>query len=279
MDLSIVTVTYNSAKFIKEHLDSLIKNLPPKSEIIIVDNNSADETVSIIEKYKSVRLIKSSENVGFSKGNNKGAKAAKGEYLFFLNPDIKTLNNSVQKLMDYANLTDNVGIVAPQLIKENGGVQASVTNLPNLKNLFLEYLFNKKNVFSEYAPTGNEATKVEAVYGAAMLIKKELFLKIGGFDERYFLFYEDLDLCRKVRKLGYKVIYFPQAKFIHLVGASMGKDGEMPFGVRTIALFFPIKKSGSKYYQIKSGNIYHGLLLATLIRLFSYIAVKLSLTK
>ncbi len=113
MLLSVITVTYNAANFIEDYLQSLKKNLPSDSEVIIVDNNSQDDTVKIIEQFGFVQLIKNDTNLGFSKGNNIGAKKAQGDFLFFLNHDAKVENNGIKILLEYLEKNPEVGIVGP----------------------------------------------------------------------------------------------------------------------------------------------------------------------
>lgn len=278
-ELSIVTVTYNSADFIERYLSSLMKRLPARSEVIIVDNSSSDNTVSIVKKFPKVKLVASPDNLGFSRGCNLGARQSRGQYLFFLNPDTEVLDHSTAQLVNFLKGNPQVGLVAPRLLTPDGKVHRSVINLPTLRGAIREYLLGKKNAYSQYCPPGKRPIEVEAAYGAAMLLSRQDFEAVHGFDERYFLYYEDLDLCRKIRSLGKKIIYFPGAKFVHLLGASMRPGKKLPFGLRTLALFLPIRGSGSQYYQVKSGNIYHGVLIATLLRILSYIAIKLNLTK
>lgn len=273
--LSIVTVTYNSSQFIKKYLDSALRHLPENSEVVIVDNSSSDQTVKIIKQVRLVKLIANQHNLGFSKGNNIGARAAHGEYLLFLNPDIQVVDDSTNKLLEFAQAYPEAGVVAPRLIEPGGSTQASVKKLPTLLGVIKEYWLGQRYAYEQYVPTTDQPIEVEAVYGAAMMIKKELFEKIGSFDERYFLYFEDLDLCRKIGKLGLKIIYYPRATFKHLVGASTSVGEQLPVGLRTLAWFFPNKKSGSRYYQIISENIYHGVLKALLIRLLTWFAIKL----
>lgn len=218
--LLIITVSYNSEEFIEDFIKSVLKYKPQNSELIILDNASVDKTVEIIQKYNGkLKLIKSQENLGFSKGNNKAVKESSGEYLFFLNPDTK-LVEPIEELIDFYEKTPGMGVVAPKLIMGNGQIQESVKNLPTIERAFQEYILGKKHAYSQYVPAGNEPIEVESVYGAALLIKKDLFEKLNGFDEEFFLYYEDVDLCRKVREAIKKIYYYPGIKIKHLVGAT-----------------------------------------------------------
>lgn len=276
MQLSVIIVTFNHQSAIKESLMGLTKNLPGSAEVIIVDNASTDRTVDEARSVKGVKIIEADKNLGFSRGCNLGANVASGEYLFFLNPDTRVVDDAIAKLLEYIKQHQDVGLVAPRLMLPDGQVQPSVTKLPTLSGAISEYYFHKPNAYGEYVPEGFEPVEVEAVYGAAMMVAKKNFDKVGGFDERYFLFYEDLDLCRKIGSLGLKIVYLPNFKVVHLLGESTKKisRSELPVLVRTLALFWPMKSSGAVYYQILSGNIYHGSIIAFLIRLLIYLARK-----
>lgn len=225
ISLSVLIVSYNSENFIEKCLISVLKNLPSGGEVIVLDNNSSDGTVSKLEKFlPKIKLIKSSENLGFSKGNNRAARQAKGEYLFFLNPDTEVKNPIFKQLVDFYQETPYIGIVAPRLVLNDGKTQASAKNLPTIGKAIQEFILGIKNSYSEYVPEENEPLEVEAVYGAAMLIRRDLFDNLEGFDEKYFLYYEDLDLCRKVRSIKRKIYYYPKAEIMHLVGATKSEE-------------------------------------------------------
>ena len=185
--LSVITVTYNNEDVINDYLTSLLGNLPLNSEIIIIDNNSTDQTREILKLKENIKLIENKENMGFSKGCNLGAKQANGEYLFFLNPDTKILDNTLNKLVEYLEENQDVGIVAPQLVEFNGRVQQSVRKSPTLFGAIKEYYFGIAESYVAYVPLGNDPVEVETVVGGAMLIGRELFKKLGGFNEKYFM--------------------------------------------------------------------------------------------
>lgn len=249
--LSVIIVSYNSGKFIKKCVNSVLKNLPDDGEIIVIDNASTDKTLEILSKCK---VIESKINLGFSKGNNEAVKEAKGEYLFFLNPDTEIPSqagddkNFFSELINFYEQNPDAGIVGPKLVMENGRVQPSVRKLPSVWGAFQEYILGIKNSYEQYVPEGFKPVEVEMVYGAAMLIKKDLFEKLRGFDEKFFLYYEDADLCKRVRNLGKKIYYFPKVSIKHLVGATKSD----------------LDRSKINW---QSAEKYHGLIGATLLRL------------
>lgn len=273
--LSVVSVTYNNGKNIRDYLATLKKALPKRSEVIVIDNHSSDNTAELVGKEKWLKLIKNESNLGFGSGCNIGAKHSRCEYILFLNPDTVLKHDSLEKLMDFAQNHPDAGIIAPRLISKNGKIQESVTRLPSLLGVAKEYIFGQKNAYSQYAPTTNIPIEVEAAYGAAMLIRKELFNKLGGFDEKYFLYYEDLDLCRKVKKMGLKIFYCPNISIVHLVGESTTLPDDLPIGLRALTHFIPLKSSGSYYYSVQGGYLYHGIVTGFLIKIIIYLGVHL----
>lgn len=255
MRLSIIIVTHNSSDHIEDCIKSVLDNLPKDSEIIVVDSGSEDKTKNILKAYKEVILIESKENIGFGKGANLGLKKAKGQYLFFLNPDTKVTDDAIAKLLEFAEGKE-FGIIAPKLIEPGGKIQESVTHFPTIWNAVKEFYLGLKNSYSQYAPDSKDALEVECVYGAAMMIKKSVFEKLKGFDERYFMYFEDLDFCRKIKKLELKIYYLPFVKIYHEVGGTMKKD------------------SPSLSWSHQSAKIYHGLFYYYLLYLILWLRPK-----
>lgn len=249
LKLSVVIVAYNSEDFIKKCISSLLKNLPDYGEIIVLDNGSEDRTFSILQEFKSqINLIQSDKNLGFGKGNNLAAKKAQGSFLFFLNPDTQINQPLFQDLIKFYEEHPDAGIVAPALVMPDGKIQSSVKNLPTVPGAFREYILGVKNAYSEYVPDNEKPEEVEAVYAAAILIKKDLFEKLHGFDEKYFMYYEDIDLCKRIGILGRKIYYFPSSRISHLVGGTKSKRNKYEL-------------------NLTSSKLYHGLLGSLLLQI------------
>lgn len=225
--ISIIIVTYNSESHISRCLKSLKNKLKANFEVIIVDNNSSDQTIREISKIKEIELkiLPQDQNLGFSKANNIGVKESKGSTILFLNPDTEIEKIDSQTIVDYLSNPD-IGIIAPKLVMDDGKTQPSVMNIPTIMNAILEYWLSQKNKYSQYAPIEDKPIQVEAVYGAAMFIKRIVYEKIGGFNNKYFLYFEDIDLCRKVNEIGLKIIYYPEFIVKHSVGASSKTNPE-----------------------------------------------------
>lgn len=245
--ISIITLTFNSEVYIKNYLNSLKEYLPKESEVILVDNGSDDKTLDIVKEYSFIKVIANRNNLGFAKGCNLGAKLAEVEYLFFLNPDCKLINNSLNSLLEYIYKNPNVGIVAPKLMQSEVVIQPTVRKLPSVLGAVKEYYLGIKNSYEAFVPKGENPQKVESVVGAAILIRKEIFEKVGGFDEKFFMYYEDLDLCLRVRKLGFNIVYFPRATILHSVGGSISEK--------------------KKQYIESSAKIYHGMISYLILKI------------
>lgn len=239
MKLSIIIVNYNTFDLLKKCLASILKYLPD-CEIIIVDNNSNDQEKLWLSRLNKVKVIYNKSNLGFSKANNIGAQASTGELLFFLNPDVELVDPSLDLAIQYYQKNKDVGLLSPKLLNSDQTIQASCFHRQSLLNAIREYFFKKEHAFSKYYPETNDPTAVNSVVGAAMLISRELFDAIGGWNEKYFMYFEDLQLCDDVVKHHKKIIYFPQAKVVHHHGQSISD-----------------KKNA---FQIQSSKAYHGLL-------------------
>lgn len=249
--LSVIIVSYNNEGHIQKCIASVLRNLPDKGEVIVIDNKSTDQTVKELEKFGDrIKLIKSDTNLGFSKGCNLAAREALGEYLLFLNSDTQVTKYT--DLLNFYEVTPDAGIVAPKLVTFDNEVQASVRKLPTIWGAIQEFIFGVENAYSQYVPITEEPVKVEAVYGAAMLIKRDLFESVLGFDEKFFLYYEDVDLSRRIKALGREIYYYPGVIIKHLVGAS--------------------KSDIDKTTQNNESLIkYHGLLSASILKLLFWI--------
>lgn len=221
--ISVIIVAFNNEKTIRSCLGSVIK-FADNPQIIVVDNSSQDKTLEIVDSFLGkITLINPGENLGFAKSNNLGVSQAQGEYLVFLNPDAEVLGRgSLEKLVDVLEKNHDFGLVGPQLILPDGQIQKTTRNLPTPMRAFQEYILGQKGTYNFYLPECKFLCEVESVVGACMAIKKDVFVKAGKFDEKYFLYFEDLELCRSVKKLGLKVGFLPEVKIRHIVGVSGG---------------------------------------------------------
>lgn len=225
MAVSIVLVTYNSQRTIAQCLNSVEENTEVSHEIIVVDNASSDQTKETIKNSGvKARVITQDRNLGFSRANNTGVKQSKGDYIMLLNPDTKLKNNALDLLYRYQTLHPEAGLVVPKLEDMDGTPQKSVRQLPTPWGALKEYYLRLKFSYAPFVPPGLSPVDIESAAGAAMMIKKKLFLRVGGFDKKYFLYFEDLDLCRKILEANLKIKYLPEAVIIHKVGESASSN-------------------------------------------------------
>ncbi len=207
--ISIVIVSYNSGHI----LGDCLGRLPDAAEVIVVDNASSDNSVRVAEGH-SVRLISLPENIGYGRACNLGAEAASGEFILFMNPDVRLEDGSIARLAEAAGRYPGAAAFAPRLVKPDGSIvfQDSSILCPPPHN----------RSKPRHVPAGDCC--VEAMSGAAMFCRKEAFLGLGGFDERIFLYYEDDDFCRRMRKAGWSLVYVHGAPGRHEHGKSNSKQ-------------------------------------------------------
>jgi len=224
--LSIIIPTWNTAAITLKCIQSIKKYLPPSGQppnpqIIVVDNASTDNTLALLQK-ENITLIKNSKNLGFAKACNIGAKKAIGDYLLFLNSDMELPNHKLIDMLKFLQKNPRIGAIGPQFLNCDKTIQDSVFPPQTLINAFKKFWLNQKT-YSKYTPKRKKPSAVWAVSGGAILIKKKLFEKIGGWNEKYLMYFEDLDLCRALHRHHKQIYYYPPSKIIHRHGAS-GKN-------------------------------------------------------
>lgn len=220
--ISIIIVTWNTAKITQKCVQTINKFID-NPEIIIVDNNSKDNTIELLSREKNVKIIKNNDNLGFSKANNIGLKYATQKNILFMNSDIELIDNSINDLLLYFQNKNNIGIIGPKFLNSDLTPQASVFPKQSVLNAIKEFYLNQKNSYTNYIPLTENPTKVWAISGGCILTSKSFFKSISCWNEKYFFYFEDMDLCRKINKIGKDVIYFPKCKIIHRHGVSGAK--------------------------------------------------------
>lgn len=216
--LSIVILTYNSSKHIGNLLESLVKkysgNINKKEvEIIVADNESLDDTVSIASKYKNfIKIVNNGGNVGYAKGNNMAARKANGNFLLFLNPDTKLVGGDFLDIIPLFN-DDKVGIVGGKIVSFSGKEEYSCGRFYNPINVAILAMGLEEKLGSRFSPKKQKT--VDFVSGGFLTISKKLFEKLNGFDENYFMYIEDSDICYQAKKKGYKVLFSDKATIQH----------------------------------------------------------------
>lgn len=237
--VSVIIVSYNNFHLLKNCLESLYNYTACISfEVIIIDNNSTEGDVeTIVNCFPRITLIKNNSNRGFAAANNQGIAVARGKYILFLNNDTIFFENSIKKVFDFADTNESPVIIGCKLLNKDSSLQLSVYDFPSLRNVitsnfFLYLLFPKSNYFNKYHLMNRKisnVTEVDVVTGAFLFGTKEFLNKIGGFDERFFFYNEETDLCLRFKKLGGKIYYFPESAIIHLKGGTANDNFEQRY--------------------------------------------------
>jgi len=208
VDLSIVIVSFNNREYLRGCLNSIYENTGQtlKYEIFVVDNNSQDQTLKMLqENYPEVRTLDNTENLGFAKANNQALRLTSGRYLLLLNSDTFVLGHSLEKMVEYMDRHKEAGALSPKLLNADG--QTTQT---------------QGSFWSKRKWETLSARKVRFISGAAFLIRQETYKNVGGLDENFFFYNEDLDWCKRILKNGWEIHYFPAAAIIHYGGKSTG---------------------------------------------------------
>ena len=249
MQLSIIILNYNVRYFLELCIDSVIKATKDMdAEIIVVDNNSPDDSCAMVrERFPQITLIENKENAGFPKGNNIGFASAKGEYICILNPDTVVAEDTFSAILKFAEAEANLGIVGCRLIDGRGNFLAeSKRGVPTpfvafTKVAALYKIFPKVEAFNQYymsSVSEFNLAKAEILVGAFMVMKRSLYLEVGGFDEDCFMYSDDIDLSYMMMKTGRDNYYFPKTSVIHYKGESTIKDGTYMNRFRDAMNFF-----------------------------------------
>jgi N-acetylglucosaminyl-diphospho-decaprenol L-rhamnosyltransferase len=257
----------------------------PSSEIIVIDNASSDGSAAMVAaEFPAVRLIANMENVGFTRGNNQGQAVARGRQVFFLNPDTEVVGDALATMVAYLDAHPEVGALGPQLRYGDGSLQSSRRRFPTFATALFEstplawhwpanpwarrYRMEDRvsgirdqgsgirgqgeGTAGSLAHTGQD---VDWVVGAALMVRGEVLAQIGGFDEGYFMYSEELDLCRRIKEAGWRIVYLPTAQVIH----HEGKSSEQVVAARHIRF----QTSKVRYFRK-----FHGPLQAETLRVF-----------
>ena len=267
LDLSVVIVNWNVQDLLRYCLASL-SSVPPtapnlQTEIIVIDNASTDGSVEMIRaEFPHATLIANTENHGFAAANNQGIAAAKGRYVLLLNPDTEALGDGLVALVRFMDDQPDIGLVGPQLLYPDRHVQSSRRRFPTLATLFLESTWLEplapRSLLRRYYvldQPDDAIQDVDWVVGAALLARRETIDQVGGLDEGFFMYSEELDWCRRIKAAGWRVAYSPAAQIIHHVGKSSDQA-------------VPIRHISFQRSKIRYARKYHGRKVATALRLY-----------
>lgn len=252
-DLSIIILNYNTKDLLLDCVRSIIKNTKGiKYEIIVVDNASKDDSVKAISKF-GLRVIKNKENLGFTKGNNVGIKVAQGKYILLLNSDTLILDNVLKNIVDWMDKNPKVGIATCALKNKDGSFQGTGGYFPTLLRVFswmtiqdFPYVDTiikpfqpmREKSFSRNSDFYNKERELDWVTGAFLLTRQEVIKDIGGLDEDFFMYGEDVDFCFRAKEKGWEVKYLPYFSIIHYGGASSAREFPLLSEYKSMKIFY-----------------------------------------
>lgn len=265
MDLSVIIVNWKVKDLLRQCLASVYRQQGVSFEVFVVDNDSRDGSVEmVVKEFPEATVIANNRNLGFAAANNQAIQQSQGEFVLLLNPDTDCSDGAFAKMVAWMRQNPKAAIMGPRVLNPDGTVQHSVRNLPTLWSqvliiLKLHHVFPKLQVLRDYFAADFDYTKearVEQVIGAVFLIRRSLLEAIGTLDERYFIWFEEADFCKRAIDADYEVWYAPVADVTHRGGESFGK------------VFGPVKQryfdtSLRTYFQIHEGL--GGYLLLTVL--------------
>lgn len=289
--LSIIVLSYNTKILLRDCLSSLEKVQDELDfELIIPDNGSNDGSVKMVKsRFPFVKkVISIGKNIGFAAGNNRARKYCEGKYVLFLNSDTIVYKNTLSRIVDYMDKNSKVGASTCKVVLKNGELdrdtrRSFITPWIGLTHIYLKLdrIFPKSKIFAKYwygYISEEKVHEVDALQGAFFLARKKILDEVGWFDEDYFLDGEDIDLSWKIKNAGYKIVYYPKVKILHLKGASKGKNKKIKnislneklkyrlAGVNSMELFYR-KRLWNKYPLAFDLLIVLGIRLLKVIRI------------
>ena len=254
-DISIIIVNWKVKDLLQKCIDSILTyHNDYQVEIFVVDNDSQDGSSEMIKNdYSQVNLIALSKNIGFGAANNIAIKQAKADYIFLLNPDTEITKDFLVNIFKYTKENPEIGIIGPKIINDDGSQQHSIRRFPDLfsqilvllklKSILVDNKFLNKYLFVDF--DYNKEQIVDQIMGAAMFIRKSVFDKIGIFDKKFFIWFEEVDLCKRAKQANISIKYFPGATILHHGGQSFSKSSifkkQMIFNKSLLYYFFKHK--------------------------------------
>ena len=233
LQLSVVIVNWNVRDFLRECLNSVQAEIAEEADILVVDNASSDGSVDMLRsEFPEVRVIANAENVGFGAANNQALAESSGRYVLFLNPDTEPRPGAIRRLLAFIDQRPQVGCVGPRLLNPDGSAQPSRRAFPGVATAFVESTILQRYFgglgavrrFYRGQQSDEEPQRVDWLVGACLLMRRSALDQVGVFDERFFMYSEEMDLCYRLKQAGYDVWFVPEAEVVHHEGASSRQD-------------------------------------------------------
>lgn len=294
MMLSIIIPNFNTKKLLQNCLQSIFGQTKQiKFEVMVVDNASTDGSVKEVKNLKlkiknrnaELKVIINSHNLGYARANNQGIKQAKGEYILFLNSDTVVLGQAIEKALDFLKQRQDIDILGCQLLNKDKSIQPSAGFFPHLLRVFnwmffIDELPFLKKIMKPYQQSQlsfyQKDQQPDWVTGAFMLIKRRVFDQVKGFDEKFFMYNEEVDFCFRAKKKGFKIWFYSGAQIIHLKGKSSAEGTR----VAILGEYQGIKKFYQKNYpQWQLPILRLCLKIGALLRIFIFGILKKDLDK
>ena len=277
MDLSVVVVNYQTFELTRNTINSIFEYSYPFSyEILVVDNASTDDSLSKLQDYfkDKVTFIASKENNGFAAGNNQALRIAKGRYVLLLNSDTIVWENTLEDIYNYMEKHTDVGASGCRVLLENGDLdKACKRSFPNVKNSFFRLFHiptnSKDDNYNLDDLPDDEIYEIDCLTGAFMFMRAEALNEAGLLDETFFMYGEDIDLCYRIKKAGWKIIYYGESKITHLKGASSKKQKNKLIYEFYRAMYIYYKKHhASESSFLVNIVVYIGIAVLCILKLF-----------
>ncbi|WP_295591355.1 glycosyltransferase family 2 protein [uncultured Methanobrevibacter sp.] len=277
MDLSVVIVNYQTFELTRNTINSIFEYSYPFSyEILVVDNASTDDSLSKLQDYfkDKVTFIASKENNGFAAGNNQALRIAKGRYVLLLNSDTIVWENTLEDIYNYMEKHTDVGASGCRVLLENGDLdKACKRSFPNVKNSFFRLFHiptnSKDDNYNLDDLPDDEIYEIDCLTGAFMFMRAEALNEAGLLDETFFMYGEDIDLCYRIKKAGWKIIYYGESKITHLKGASSKKQKNKLIYEFYRAMYIYYKKHhASESSFLVNIVVYIGIAVLCILKLF-----------
>lgn len=268
--ISIIIVSWNTASFLENCLNSVLAN-PPTSpaEIWVVDNASSDDSPRMVrEKFPHVHLVENRENVGFARANNQAMQHCTGNYVLLLNPDTLVASGALRSLVDFLDKHPEAGAAGPRILNPDGSLQVSSHPRPTLSRELWRLLhLDSVSPYAMYPRIKwetNQPQEADVLSGACLLLRKEVLEQVGFLDEDYFIYSEEVDLCYRIQRAGWRMYWMPQAEVVHFGGQSTQQVPTEMF----LHLYHSNIKYFRKHYGWSATQIYKLILrIAALLRL------------
>lgn len=280
MRLSVIVVSWNVSKLLNTCLETLKRDIENiDAEVFVVDNASADDSVEMVRReHPWVQLIANESNLGFAKANNQALKLAKGDFILLLNPDTEVRAGAIPHLISFLEDHAEAAIVAPQLINTDGSIQRSCRAFPTFTAMLYELLglsklFPDNPLFGSYKMLDfehNELREVDQPEGACLLLRRAVIDQVGSLDEGFFMLFEEVDWCYRIKQAGWQIWFDPQSKVVHHYGQSIKqvKARMILSSHRGLYRFWSKHYAHGRWYL--GGFVYFGLMTLAYLRIASH---------